>query len=120
MNTPRIRWNTRCIIPADTCGLVRFEGRAIWCALSFCHASVAQTTADGSRKASRPTIQLRIAAHTFNTTQIMVSLPVGAAMMTYSVLRGEDIRLSARAMAITDTIVGLTQSPLGHQISTMI
>lgn len=68
----------------------------------------------------RPNTQIRIAAHTLNSTLIIVSLPVGAALLTYSLLRGEDIQLSARAMAVTGTLLGLTQTPLGQQLTAMI
>jgi len=52
----------------------------------------------------------RLAAHAMNTTLIMVSLPVGGALLTYSVLRGEDMRLSSQAMALTGLMLALTQA----------
>jgi hypothetical protein len=58
--------------------------------------------------------QLRLAAHTMNVTLIMVALPVGAAMMTYSVLRGENMRLSTAAMVATGFATTLIQSPIGQ------
>ncbi|MBT9247350.1 hypothetical protein KM031_15285 [Gemmobacter fulvus] len=64
--------------------------------------------------------QLRLAAHAFNCTLMMVSLPVGAAVMTYSLLRGEDLTLSARALALTGTAIGLWQSGLGGQLGALI
>lgn len=62
----------------------------------------------------------RLAAHTMNTTLIMVSLPVGGALLTYSVLRGEDMRLTGRAMALTGLALGLMQTSFGLQIVAMI
>ncbi|MDP2737601.1 MAG: hypothetical protein Q8O82_02575 [Pseudorhodobacter sp.] len=62
----------------------------------------------------------RLAAHTMNTTLIMVSLPVGGALLTYSVLRGEDMRLTSRAMALTGLALGLMQTSFGQQIAAMI
>lgn len=73
-----------------------------------------------AERQDRPTTQMRIAAHTLNSTLIIVSLPVGAALLTYSLLRGEDIQLSARAMALTGTLLGLSQSPLAQHLSGII
>jgi hypothetical protein len=63
--------------------------------------------------------QLRLATHAMNATLIMVWLPLGAAVMTYSLLKGEDIHLSARLMVATGTIVGLVQTPFGHTVAAM-
>ncbi|MGB8815366.1 MAG: hypothetical protein WCC57_19485, partial [Paracoccaceae bacterium] len=68
----------------------------------------------------RASTQIRIAAHAMNSTLILVSLPVGAALLTYSVLRGEDMRLSARAIALTGAVAGLMHSPFGQQMALMI
>jgi len=60
--------------------------------------------------------QMRLAAHTMNATLIMVALPVGAAMLTYSLLRGENMRLSTAAMVATGLGVSLLHSPLGQTV----
>lgn len=60
--------------------------------------------------------QLRLAAHTMNATLIMVALPVGAAMLTYSVLRGENMRLTTAALVATGFASTLLQSPFGQQL----
>ncbi len=54
--------------------------------------------------------QLRLAAHSMDATLIIVALPVGAAMLTYSLLRGGNANISGRMMAITCTLVGLSQT----------
>lgn len=64
-------------------------------------------------------VQMRLAAHAFNATLIMVWAPLGAAVMTYSILRGEDIRLSSRLMAVAGTIFALAHSPVGHTVAAM-
>ena len=56
--------------------------------------------------------QMRLAAHTMNATLIMVALPVGAAMMTYSVLRGENMRLTSAALVATGLASSLFQGPV--------
>lgn len=71
-------------------------------------------------KPAAPSPQLRLASHALNCALIPVALPVGAALMTYSLLRGENLNLSARAAAITGTAVGFWQAGLGDQIAQMI
>ncbi|MEO5613313.1 MAG: hypothetical protein ABIR04_00085 [Cypionkella sp.] len=56
--------------------------------------------------------QMRLAAHTMNATLIIVALPVGAAMMTYSVLRGENMRLTSAALVATGIASQLFQGPM--------
>ncbi len=56
--------------------------------------------------------QMRLAAHTMNATLIMVALPVGAAMMTYSVLRGENMRLTSAALVATGLASTFFQGPV--------
>jgi hypothetical protein len=63
--------------------------------------------------------QIRLASHAMNATLIMVWLPLGAAVMTYGLLKGDDIHLSARLMVATGTIIGLAQSPLGQTVAAM-
>ena len=50
--------------------------------------------------APRPSPAMRLAAHAMDATLLVVALPVGAAMMTYSLARGGDLRLSARMLAL--------------------
>ena len=64
--------------------------------------------------AVRPSLQIRIAAQCFNATLIFVWAPLGLAAMAYALLRGEDIVLSSRLMALTGTVLALAHSPLGH------
>jgi hypothetical protein len=56
---------------------------------------------------------LRLAAHAMNATLLVIALPVGASLMTYSLLRGENLHLSARALAVMGLLVGLMQLPMG-------
>lgn len=68
---------------------------------------------DPSDVAPRPSNQIRLTTHAMNATLIMVSLPLGSALFTYNLLRGEDMQLSARAMALTGTVLAVMQSPFG-------
>lgn len=62
--------------------------------------------------ADPPSAQMRLASHAMNATLIVVAFPVGAAVTTYSLVRGGDIRLSAQAMAIVAAVMGAWQSGL--------
>lgn len=64
----------------------------------------------------RPSTQMRLAVHAMNATMIVALMPVGAAMMTYSILRGEDMRFSGRMMAITGLFLAASQSQMGQQL----
>lgn len=50
---------------------------------------------------------LRLTAHLIDATLMVIALPIGAAMMVYSLSRGGDINTSARAMGIAGTSLGL-------------
>ncbi len=54
---------------------------------------------------SRPL--LRLAAHMMDATLMVVALPVGVAMMVYSLSRGGDVNTSARAMALSGLGLGV-------------
>ncbi|MBC2835875.1 hypothetical protein [Paragemmobacter straminiformis] len=58
--------------------------------------------------------QLRLASHAMNATLVVVAFPVGAALTTYSLLRGGNMRLSAQAMAVVAGVLGIWQSSLSH------
>lgn len=52
--------------------------------------------------------RLRLAAHLLDATLMVIALPVGVAMMIYSLSRGADLHTSARVMAMSGvTIAGL-------------
>jgi hypothetical protein len=62
-----------------------------------------------ARAEPQPELAQRITAHAFNCSVLAVSVPVGAALMAHSFVRGEDLRLSSRAVALTGAAVGLQQ-----------
>lgn len=49
----------------------------------------------------RPSLPLRIAAQSINLSLIVTALPIGAAALTYNVLRGEDMTFTARLTTLT-------------------
>jgi hypothetical protein len=63
--------------------------------------------------------QMRLAVHCLNATLIVVWVPMGAALMTYSILKGENMRLSSRIMAVTGTLLALAHSPLGMTMAAL-
>lgn len=63
--------------------------------------------------------QMRLAVHCLNATLILVWTPMGAALMTYSLLKGEDMRLSSRVMVVTGTFLVLAQTPVGMTVAAM-
>ncbi|EYD77071.1 hypothetical protein Rumeso_01330 [Rubellimicrobium mesophilum DSM 19309] len=65
---------------------------------------------DARRTESAPSAALRLAAHLIDATLMVVLLPVGAAMMIYSLSRGANLTTSARAMALTGVGVSVVQA----------
>jgi hypothetical protein len=63
-----------------------------------------------------PSTALRLAAHAINATMVCVALPVGAAMMTYSLMRGENLTASARMLAVLGLAVGAQNVGLAQDI----
>lgn len=58
----------------------------------------------------KPSARLRLAAHLIDATLMVLLLPVGAAMMVYSLSRGANLTTSARALAITGVGMSLVHS----------
>jgi hypothetical protein len=70
--------------------------------------------------AANLSVPMRLAVHALNATLIMVWMPLGAAVMTYSLLKGEDMRVSGRIMAVTGTLLALAHSPIGHSVASSV
>lgn len=84
-------------------------------------AAVAPITAPApDAPPERMSAQMRLAVHALNATLIFVWMPFGAAVMTYSLVKGEDMRLSARLMALTGTFLAFAQSPFGHSVAAAV
>lgn len=49
----------------------------------------------------RPSVPLRLATHAIVLSLMATALPVGAALMTYNLLKGEDIQMTARLTTLT-------------------
>lgn len=64
--------------------------------------------------------QMRLAVHCLNATLIMVWMPFGAAVMTYSIMKGEDMRLSGRIMALTGTALAFAHTPFCQSVAAAV
>jgi hypothetical protein len=76
-------------------------------------------------EAEQPSSALRLAAYLIDATLMVLLLPVGAAMMVYSLSRGANLTTSARAMAVTGVGMSLVQAlgglgGLQHMLSNTI
>ncbi len=74
----------------------------------------------GPARPAHMSVPLRLACHAINATVMVLVLPVGAAMMIYALLRGENLNASARMLALMGLAVGLQHSPVGAQILALI
>ncbi len=61
--------------------------------------------------ATEPTGSLpqRLTIHVMNMMLMLVALPIGCILLVYNMVRGEDLRTSARAIAMASTLIGLAQ-----------
>lgn len=75
---------------------------------------------DPTPGAAQQNVKLRLAASTMDMTLMVVFLPAGAAMLTYSLLKGGNVNASARMMALTCSILGLSQLPFAHSLIGLI
>ena len=64
---------------------------------------------EGERRKKEPLVR-RITLYSLNTTLMIVAPPIGAALMTYSVLGREDSRTTARVMALTGAVFAITHA----------
>ena len=61
--------------------------------------------------------QLRLTAHALNATLILVWAPLGVAAMTYSLVKGEDMKLSARLMVLAGLFATAIEGPIGQHLA---
>jgi hypothetical protein len=64
---------------------------------------------EAANRAGTPSAPMRLAAHMIDATLMVVALPVGAAMMIYSLSRGANLNTSARAMALSGIGIAIVQ-----------
>lgn len=59
---------------------------------------------------TQSSVPQRLAIYTMNTALMLVALPVGSAILAYNVVFGENLTVSARAIAVSGTAIGLSNS----------
>ncbi len=67
-------------------------------------------------KPSRP---MQLAAHAMNATLLAVNAPVAAMVMTYGLLKGGDMRFSARAMTLASLMIAVSNTDLVHSLAAL-
>lgn len=63
--------------------------------------------------------QMRLAAHTMNATLIVVSLPLGVAVVGYSLIKGDNMRLTAHMLVLTGCVSALWQTDWAQQMAAL-
>ena len=56
-----------------------------------------------------PPLPQRLTLYVMNMVLMLVALPLGFALLVFNMVRGEDLRCSARAIALASTLVGLAE-----------
>jgi len=64
-----------------------------------------------------PSTHTRLAAATMDVTMVIVCLPVGAAMLTYHVFKGGELRRSAQMLTVTGLFLSAAQSAAAHSVT---
>ena len=67
-----------------------------------------------------PSPALRLAAHAVNASLVCIALPVGAAMVTWSLLRGENLNASARLMAVIGIAIGARDAAVAQDLFPLV
>lgn len=62
----------------------------------------------------------QITVYVMTITIMVLSFPIGFAMLVYTVLRGESLKITARAMALSGVGVGLAANPATMQILSLL
>lgn len=83
-------------------------------------AALRRPGAAGPVGARRLSLAHRLTIYTMGATLMVLSLPIGAALMTYFALGRENLRLAARAVAVTGTAVGLAHLPEVQRLLALI
>jgi len=66
--------------------------------------------------ATTPSLPLRLAVHVMNLILMAVFLPLGAILFLIGLLRGPDLHLSARSIAVTGIVTGMLDMGLGRMV----
>ncbi len=62
----------------------------------------------------------QLSVYTMTVTLMVLAFPVGFAMLIYNILGGENLRATARAMALTGTMMGLYLGGLAPSVGALV
>jgi hypothetical protein len=88
--------------------------------LSAIRAALYAEDDDGIKIEELASTRTRLAVSALDVTMVMVCLPVGAAMLTYHVLKGGEMRRCAQMMTLTGLFLSVTNTSLGQQMLALI
>jgi len=77
--------------------------------LDLSDLALIERSKEAAKEDGTPSAPMRLAAHMIDATLMVVALPVGAAMMIYSLSRGANLTTSARAMAMSGVGIAIVQ-----------
>jgi hypothetical protein len=63
-----------------------------------------------------PSTALRLAVYAMNGTLLTIAPPVGVGLMAYSMIKGEDIRLTSRIIALSGTLLAVLHQGFGYTV----
>ncbi|MEL7345592.1 MAG: hypothetical protein AAFN59_12155, partial [Pseudomonadota bacterium] len=67
-------------------------------------------------RAERSSTVARLTCYTMNAILFLMAFPVGAALLTFNLLGGENIRITAHAIALTGMSIALSLTEVGANI----
>lgn len=73
-------------------------------------------TTKPQHRAERDSLVARVTVYTMNAILFFMAFPVGAALLTFNVLGGENIRTTAHAIALTGMGIGLSMASTGSPL----
>jgi hypothetical protein len=66
------------------------------------------------------TLPSRLSVYVLNTTVMLLAFPVGMGLLTYNILKGESMNVTARALALTGTGLGFNEVDSTHRVVEMV
>ncbi len=87
--------------------------------ISLSHGSAMEDVFEPKQRPEHSDILARATVYVMNMIVIVMSLPVGLALLAFNILGGENLRTTAHVIALTGMGVALSQTPQGGQILSM-
>ena len=87
--------------------------------ISLSHGSAMEDVFEPKQRAEHSDILARATVYVMNMIVIVMSLPIGLALLAFNILGGENLRTTAHVIALTGMGAALSQTPQGVQILSM-